>query len=500
MTQPVATNPRRALGVLFPCVLAIVGAELWAVQFATPHMLARDGYFHARYANLLPSRGLSRSFEWTRHSFWKDHFSDKELLFHAWLVPWCRSEATMAASAKFAAWLLAVVVIAAFGLALRATGVRAPPLWMLALAGAGSHFLYRFSECRPHVLSIAFFVVGTALLLRGRWRWLALCGFLYAWAYAAPHLLVAIAVAHLAATWIHDGRPEWRGVAASALGVLAGLLLHPYSPNSLHMWWVQNGVVLGHAWSGVSLGLTWGSEFDAVPARSLVTESTGTFLAFVGGIVLAVVVARAQRLSSRTFSLLFIALACFGLYCLSGRFIEYFAPAAVWFLASAVSDGFEGRTPSRGAVACIGVVGILLLVATHARALDRSIEKASSVRGPVLAGAARWTREHIPAGRTVGHFNWGDFVQLYAFDPDHRFINGLDPAFMLVTDPRRMRYWEEVGTGQRPLDPVEFGDRFETDVLVVTKEAPRQVQICDDALLERLYEDDGGIVYRLPRK
>ncbi|KAF0244268.1 MAG: hypothetical protein FD180_2696, partial [Planctomycetota bacterium] len=130
--------------------------------------------------------------------------------------------------------------------------------------------------------------------------------------------------------------------------------------------------------------------------------------------------------------------------------------------------------------------------------MDRSIEEAGHVRGPVMAGAAKWVRANLPAGSNVGHLNWGDFVQLFAYDPDHRFINGLDPAFMLVTDPTRIRYWEEVRTGRKPLDPVEFGDTFRTNVLIVTKEVPRQVRMCEDALLERAYEDEGAIVYVLP--
>lgn len=493
------TASKAARLLLFWAVATVVAAELWAVQFATSHMLARDGYYHARYAHLMPSRGLSRSFEWTRYSFWRDRFSDKELLFHAWLAPWCRSEATMNARAKLAAWLLALATIGAFGVALRTTGVRVPALWALALAGAGSHFVYRLSECRPHVLSIGFFVVGTALLLQGRWKSLAVCGFLYAWSYAAPHMLVAVAAVHSAATWIHDGRPQWRGVAATTVGVAAGLLLHPYSPNSIHMWWVQNVVVLGYAWSGASLGFHWGTEFDSAPARSLVMESTGTFLGFAAGIVLAVVAARDQRVSSRTFSLLLIALACFGLYCLSGRFIEYFAPASVWLLASAGSDLVEGRDPRRPP--CVLLAGFLAvcLVVSHVCTFRRSTEKARGVRGPVMSGAARWIRGNVRPGATVGHLNWGDFVQLFAFDPDHRYINGLDPAFMLVTDPRRIRYWEDVSTGRSPLRPAEFAETFGTDVLVISKEAPHHVRICDDALLERLYEDGGAIVYALSR-
>lgn len=494
---------RRALLAMVSCTIALVVAvELKEIQFATDHMLSRDGYYHARYANLLPSRGLSRSFEWTRWSFWRNHFSDKEFLFHVWLAPWCRNEKTMVSAAKFAAWMLAGLVVAGFGFAMRATAVRAPPLWALALAGSGSHFMYRLAECRAHVLSIGFFILGTALLLNRKWKWLALCGFLYAWSYAAPHLLVCIAAAHLVATWVHDGKPEWRGLAAAAAGVMAGLLLHPYSPNSLHMWWVQNVVVLKQTWVG-GTNLTWGDEFDPVPTRSLVTESTGVFISLVLGSVLSVVAARSQRLSSRTFSLLFIAFACFGLYCLSGRFIEYFAPAAIWLLASVASDLFDADRlaatwKSRPAALSLGIAAAAaLLVATHVRTMSRTVDEAKKVKGPMMAGAAQWTRANLPKDANVGHFNWADFVQLFAYDPDHRYINGLDPAFMLVRDPARIQYWERVRTGKTPLDPAEFAATFETDVLVVTKEVPFQVRICENALLDVLYEDSNSVVYRL---
>ena len=48
------------------------GAALWAfialavLQFGTDHLVDRDSYYHARYAQLMPERGLSREFPWAQ--------------------------------------------------------------------------------------------------------------------------------------------------------------------------------------------------------------------------------------------------------------------------------------------------------------------------------------------------------------------------------------------------------------------------------------------------
>jgi len=504
----VAQDPRparKAAAIIFSVAVSLYAAfALREIQFATPHLVSRDGYYHTRYANLLPHRGLTRDFPWMQHSFWKDHFSDKEFLFHVWLAPFCTDEKTMVPRAKFAAWLLAGAVLLAFARALKWTGVRWPVLWAFVLLSSGNHFLYRLSAVRAHVLSILIFIAGTALLLKGRWRWLAAAGFLYSWSYAAPHLLIAIAFAHSVALAAFDRRLEWRGIAAATAGVAAGLVFHPYSPNSLHLWYVQNVVVLKAAWGvGGDLGLHLGDEFDSILPRSLVMASTAVFASLLVGNVLSILAARDRRLTSRTSALLVIAWACFTLYCLSARFIEYLAPACIWLLASAATDfldpewvaEFRKRRPAAFGLAAAGLVAALGVL--HWRSMNATVDEVKHMRGAVMADASRWTRANVPPGKNIVHLNWGDFVQLFHFDPDHRYINGLDPAFMYVKDERRVRYLEDVRTGRYPIVAHELAEMFDSKTLIVSKEYPRQVAMCENAMLEVLYEDERAVVYSI---
>jgi hypothetical protein len=481
-------------------VAAAAAAVFAWLQAATPHLVDRDGYFHARYANLLPSRGLSRSFEWQRESVLAERFSDEELLFHALLAPLCRDEAHLVPRTKAAVVALDTAIVLVACAVMRGLGIRAAWLFALALFGAGNHFVFRLAMARPQLLAVALALGGAYAILADRRLLVAAIGFVYAWSYAAPYLLVALAAADAVARRVR-GDP-WRGgpLAAAGVGVAAGLVIHPYFPNDLREMYVQTGLVLAQAWGVVRparLGL--GAEFDPVSTRSLLATSTGALAALV--FALAAGLAGRERPSARTLSLGFMTGGTLLLFLLSAKFVEYFAPFAILFAASAATDLAGGR-PWR--VLLRGRRAVWIGAAAVIAALFAAGSVAGARRGvaatppPALEGAARWLRASVPPGETVLHLNWGDFPVLFHFDPDHRYLIGFDPMFMWARDPDRAQYLEDVRLGRRPFDPEELARTFRGRWLVVTKERPSQLERALDAGLEPVFEDAGGAVFRLP--
>ena len=73
------TRPRFLTSLFFLYAAALFGGT----AILQAGLFERDGYYHARLAQLLPERGLSRSFPWTQLSTWRDGYCDKEVLFHA---------------------------------------------------------------------------------------------------------------------------------------------------------------------------------------------------------------------------------------------------------------------------------------------------------------------------------------------------------------------------------------------------------------------------------
>ncbi|MDE2291712.1 MAG: hypothetical protein KGL53_06485, partial [Elusimicrobia bacterium] len=101
-----------------------------------------DGYYHARLAQMLPSRGFSRSFPWTQASPWKDSFCDKEALYHVLLAPFARGPEPVKGAMVFAS-LLGAAVFAGFYLLLRSERAPAPWAFVMLLGGAAGPFLLR---------------------------------------------------------------------------------------------------------------------------------------------------------------------------------------------------------------------------------------------------------------------------------------------------------------------------------------------------------------------
>jgi hypothetical protein len=484
-----------------PAVIYLVAVALFSsIQLATPHLIDRDGYFHARYANLFPARGFDRTFEWAQESALCDRFSDKEILFHALLAPFCADEARLVAGAKVATIALGGAIVLAFYLVLRAQRIRGAAAFALLLFSAGNHFLFRLSMARPHLLSVLFAIAGVHAILSDRRALAVGIGFFFSWSYAAPHLLVGLAAADAVARRVREGKWRFGPLAATSAGVGAGLFFHPYFPNDLRVFWIQSVLVLKHAWGlAGEAGPRLGAEFDPVTTRSLLFRSTGA-LAALGFAVAAGLFGR-ERPSARTLSIGAMTGGALFLFLFSAKFVEYFAPLAILFAASAATDLAGGRPlcdlargPRRTALAALAM-GLAALLG--ARAVAEARRGAAATPPPALEGAARYLRATLPPGEIVLHLSWADFSTLFFFDPGHRYLVSFDPIFAWVRDPERARLLEDVRAGRRPLDPAELRRTFGGRRLVVSKERRGGYEAAHAAGLDPVYEDWGGAVFSL---
>src|SRR5262249_38000457 len=120
-------------------------------------------------------------------------YADQHLLFHLLLIPvtWL---ATPVQAAKISAALFGTIaVFSCFWIILRFR-LRHATLWLLALLGSSSLFLYRMSMTRAQSLSVIFIMAGIFLLFEAKYRWLAIVAFLYVWTYNLFVILIATAL------------------------------------------------------------------------------------------------------------------------------------------------------------------------------------------------------------------------------------------------------------------------------------------------------------------
>ncbi|MBN2492947.1 MAG: hypothetical protein JXR96_00045 [Deltaproteobacteria bacterium] len=441
---------------------------LASIQFSQPTLIGGDGYYHTRLSAILAEQGHLDRFPWTQASFHRDHFVDKEYLFHWLLVPFLGQGLELLP--KCFAVLMGALLICLLAWVMLRLSVPLPWLWLLVLFSAGILFFFRLSLVRPHLLSIPLAVLAGYLYTRERVGWAFALALLFPLCYTAAHLLPVLACVYAVACLLVGRAFPWRLVAAVLLGTLLGLALHPHRANLPAMWYIQNVEVVANAWR---LEPIMGSEFVSPTGRALVWDVGAVFLgglATCGAFLLL-----GARASLRT---VFFFLASCGfllMFLVITRLVEYWVPFSVLFMASAAADlrasGFDLRAWMQrhrlgGALLVCLVLGGLTfqsartLIGSQTKvAIEKQAHRVLDFHSEALFLAGR-----VPAGQTVFTCSWDSFPFLFHAAPQLRYLVALDPTFMLAQDAERFDLWRRIGEGLVPdaaeQIPAAFGARW----------------------------------------
>jgi hypothetical protein len=485
-------------GLLLLYALALYGATALLQQ----GLFERDGYFHARFAALMPSQGLSRHFPWTQLSTWREHFCDKEFLYHLLMAPFAQLGHDPILGARLFGVLLSVAVLVVWIWVLRKHQVRFPAFFAALTLATGGLFIARLGMIRSHVLSMLLLGLGLHFLLQKRWKALLVLGFVYAWSYTVPFVLVMTAVPFVLGAWFGGDRLDLRAPLAAGAGAVLGLAIHPYSPLTLETFLTYVQVfrlgLQGSATSGFELGnelypYTWPVFWDIYPLLIL--------LAFALPMVL--LVAR-RRLAPGTHGLGLAALFWFGMTVATPRFAEYSALLVPMAWALVVRDlwpGLEasGWWASRPPVRWAGVaLALAVLLGFHARSLTFYRHYQTQAAPPRhFTGACAWMAANLAPGETVINLYWDDFPELFYDGSRQTFLWGLDPTYSLREDPDRARLLERLRRHQVRLDAGLMKAQFHARYLVLRTARAAGYPELRQAPFRVAYEDGTALVVAL---
>jgi hypothetical protein len=466
-------------------------------------LFERDGYYHARLAQLMPERGLSRSFPWTQLSTWRDGYCDKEVLYHLAMAPLAQLGAEPILGARIFSVILAAAVIGALWLVLRAHGVPWPTFFAALPLAMGGLFLARLGMIRSHVLSMLLLVVGLHLLLQRRWRALVLLGFAYAWCYTVPFVLVLTAAPFALGAWLGRGGLDWRSVLAAGGGAVLGLVVHPYSPLTLEtvLTYVQ---IFRMGLAGVgSSGFELGNEIYPYPL-AVFFDIYPLVLLGVPALV-AVVAARWRQLSASALGAVAACLFWFAMTMASARFVEYLVlllAAAAALVARDLARGAPAPSarpgPARwrrwaGALAAMG-----LLAGFHAHALRFYHHyQFRAAPGRFFDGAGAWMAGHLAPGEVVINLFWDDFPDLFYSAPRQRYLWGLDPTYSLRFDAARALLLERTRRQEIPLEPRRLAEAFGARFLVLRAARAGAYAGLRQPPAREVYRDRSAVVFQL---
>jgi len=479
-------------------LILILAVMSW-IEFGGPAILDNDGYYHIRWAAMLrdnwPHLPAFKAMPLTTLN--KESYVDHHYLFHVLLIPFTLGD--LRTGAKLAAVFFSSLGIVSLFALMVVYRVRFRWLWLAPLVAGSEHFLYRMSMTRAPALSLALLGIGTYLILKHKHRWLALLSFIFVWSYSLFPLILAFALAYSITVYLSERRIELWGSLASAIGIIAGLVINPYFPKNLSL--LREHLLMKYTGTyAVDVGVEW------YPYETWVMLSISAVAFAIYLVALLSFEYRARVRDQKPLFFLIVSLMFLLLVFKSRRFIEYWPPFAVlfagftmWPRLEEVNLAWFGRTRDRViasiAASIVTVAGILWM----GGCIFQARQDVKSEADPfAYRGAGEWLAANTPPGTMIFNTDWDDFPMLFYYSPNNTYIVGLDPTYLHNRDPELWKLYASITLGEEETPAPLIRDRFGAEYVFTDNEHHNFMQIVEDSGdFEKVYEDTFTTVLRV---
>ena len=488
----------RKLPLLF---LLYVAALYGTTAVLQDGLFERDGYYHARFAEMMPERGLDREFQWTQLSTWRERFCDKEFLYHLAMMPFAQIGDDPIFGARLFAVLLSVTVMAGLYLVLRAHTVPWPVFFAALPFAAGGLFLARLGMIRSHVLSMALLMLGMHFLLQSRWRALFVLGFIYAWSYTMPFILLMTAIPFVAGVWIKGEGLNWKLPAAAGIASALGLAIHPYSPETLESFLTYLQVFQIGMQGTRSSGFELGNEI--YPYAFTVFFNIYPLVVVLVPALILFAVWQWKQLTASTVGVILSTLLWVAMTAASARFVEYSVLLLALACALAIRDTRSvdfgiGKIFSlnKDMRRIFDITAVAILLGLHIRSMTFYTYYQTQAAPPRrFTGVSQWMEKNLKPGETVINLFWDDFPELFYDGSGQKYLWGLDPTYSIREDKEKAALLEQFRSHQLLLDGKRMKESFQSRVLVLRTRREAGFPELAFPPFHKVYGDTSGVVY-----
>jgi len=422
-----------AWGVTFILIVAVI-------QLFIAYPLDDDTAYHFSVARLIREQGILYNFPWTRFSWQYDHYADKEFLFHLLFVPF--TPLGFDAASRIVGVIAGAGVLTVAFLVLRAEKVRYAGIWAILPLGT-TIFLYRFSQVRPHLLSIALAITFLWAYSRRRHVFLALAAFLYPLFYVAFWQIPLLLIVAAEGGRLLSGEKKfcWQLPLIVATGLAGGLALHPNGFNLLQINWIHMADILfRNAW-GNHVEFNMGEEFEPFSFLQWLEYLLPTA-------VMTAVAARyswPQRKAGAGETAFVLATIIFCLLTMrTNRFLEYAVPFSV--LSLALTTGRYGKKWLLPLLVSVLLIYTLATGLPLLKYLGSHDERTWQMNPRVVAQIDGL----LPKDADVFTCGWEYTGSLLLNLPDRDYMVALDPTLLYKRYPEMYELWYRTMTDAPP--------------------------------------------------
>ncbi len=576
---------RSYLGYIFVAIFSAVffGLMQMSRTFADP-----DAFYHAKMEVLMLKQGIVRDFPWLAYTPLTQIYTDHHFLYHVLLIPFVKFFPPLI-GIKIATVFINTIFILLFYGFLRKQKIPRPFFFVFLLLSAAP-FVFRIDLDKANGLSLVFVMLILFAIFTpsspppwkggGRWGWLAILSFFYVWSYggwpigifiAGIYFIASIFAGVIASPWplaaseawrvaipsimrlppppprgqacrllaMTVWRAEWRPLAATIGGSLAGLIINPYFPENLKFYWMQIvQIALVNYQSKIGVGGEW-YQFDLSelvsysgpvilvfifgmmfffgkifltppPCLPLSTEGGNTNAGFSPLVIKGGVRGRIAREAIKDIFFFVLAAGAFFILTLkSCRNTEYFFPFAIlssafifkYFWDNDLYLRFKKNIHSffKKEFLYSAFVAYLFLAFILNFGLNFWKIKQELARGfsfDYYKGAMEVVQKNSRPADIIFHSDWDDWPMLFYHNEYNRYIVGLDATFMYKYDKELFKKWRDITWGDFKGDPYGIiKNDFHAAFIFVAK---NDIDIMDkyfknDMRYELLYDKEGKV-------
>ena len=476
---------------------AAIGWIFWQLQFSTSAICCGDfdGYYHIKWSRMLweslRSHSFPPPFTWLPlTTLDPKHYVDHHLLFHFFQMPFTWF-GDLRLGAKISATIFASVAFFSCYWLLVRYRIRYSLVWLLALLACSAPFLYRLNMAKAPPFAIIYLVIGIHLLFTKKYWPLLPLSFVFALTYDMFVLLLLAAFIWTAVIGWTEQRFEWRPLVWVLLGTAAGLVINPYFPTNLHLFYEHLKIKLTASDFSTKVGQEW-YPYDS-------WEFLGNSIVACAAMVMGYLAFDPSDRKRAHHSLFFLVFAT-ALMIMTARWrriAEYWPPFAVIFSAFALQPWIQGtHSPltrlstdmldelqpfldrPQSATSAAGESDVRALwrtIALAAVAVCLAVVLFFNLRATIkdighsdphdyYRAGSEWMRANVPTGQMIFNTDWDDFPRLFYYDPSHVYVSGLDPTYLYDKDRALSQLYDDITLGKEedpgPLIRDRFGARY----------------------------------------
>lgn len=500
-----------------------------------------DGYYHIKWSSLLWDNFKQLkwlpTFEWLPLTVLNpSDYADHHFLFHLLQIPflWFFEPVT---AAKVAAVVFASLAIFSCYWLLFRYEVKYQLIWLAALLVCSNAFFYRMNMAKAPPLTIIITILGIYLLFQRNYKWLAPLMFAFVWTYSLfPLLLFAAVIWTLILAW-NERRLEWRPLAYTFGGMVAGNLINPYFPQNLGLFFEHFGTKFK---VGSDFVVAVGGEWYPYTGMELLMNFPIALAAMLIGYILFA--PRGGKLPEKAVFFLMFTTILLAAQFRSKRFAEYFPPFAILFAAFAyqaftapkihelpedfqreIDPYLDAPIPTEqeqwwraARSAAPWVIGAALfifwfynLIGIHSFGFDapgmidniKSNEHGDKYRRAMefATGLDETGADNIPKGEIIFNCTWDDFPKLFFYNTKHRYVYGLDPNYLYSQNPELYTTLKDLTEGKiddpAPVIREKFGANY---IFADAKENTDMIaKALESGWVETIYEDDEARLFKI---